>query len=364
MSEDSSPVRIQLRLEHLLWRTRGRHWDYLFLLAPSARYGHGWYSLHKEIFADFEPSILERYVVGELLDQQSLQNLVFVGTVFLDDSRRDALGRPVAHYMVWLRPGEDLHEVKKHVPQDWGHAVLSRVGYALDADDVLNAIGDDETGIRRSFESLLSASDRTMELEGPPVDPAECRDVGKKATNICSSASDPTTRRSERCLASGPSRSDSDAATNKSDWNADVSNAIAQGEAWALLHDRGWLGRKLPTLPLKLQKINRAEVFRRIIKSFSGSQDDEFIQVRTESLAERAAARYLQEFSRGFDAVVTVLVRYNRHIELSGLTQDKAHTLLAQWIGHGAVKTDLFIHNVYARLRQQAKDQLSSKDPL
>ncbi len=108
MSEDSSPVRVQLKLEHLLWRTRGRHWDYLFLVEPHARYGQGWYSLHKEVFADSEPRPEgERYVLGELLDEQSRQRMVFVGTVFLDDHRRDAFGRPIAHYMVWLRPDKD-----------------------------------------------------------------------------------------------------------------------------------------------------------------------------------------------------------------------------------------------------------------
>jgi hypothetical protein len=367
MSEDSSLVRQRLSLEHFLWRTRGRNWDYLFLVEPHSRYSHDWYPLHKQIFADSEPRLVERYVVGELSDQQSQPPLVFVATVFLDDRRKDAHGRPVAHYMVWLRPGEALRDVRKCIPQGWGHAVVSRVRYALDADDMLNVIGDDGTGIRLTFKRVLAATDRTMELEGSPVDAAECREIGviTRAMNISSSAFDHATEHSERCLAHRSGYSGAGAVTDKSDWNTAINDAIAQGEAWALLHDRGRLVQKFPTLPLTLQRINQAEVLRRIMKSFSGSQDDQFIQARTESLRKPIATRYLQGSCKGFDAVVNVLEQYERHIVLGGLAPDEAHTLLAQWIGHNALKTDRFIHNVYARLRPRAEEaRPSSEDPL
>ncbi len=90
---------LRLRLNELLYRSRGRDWDYVFLLQPPPLIGEGWYSLHRRIFSNVEPSaapVLLRGSLGVGTGQP------FLATAFTDSARRDYQSRPVAHYLTWL----------------------------------------------------------------------------------------------------------------------------------------------------------------------------------------------------------------------------------------------------------------------
>jgi hypothetical protein len=90
---------LSLRLRDVLYRTRGRDWDYSFLLQPVPLIGEGWYTLHRRIFANVEPErtpLLLRGALGIGTGQP------FFATAFTDAERVDSQARPVAHYIVWL----------------------------------------------------------------------------------------------------------------------------------------------------------------------------------------------------------------------------------------------------------------------
>lgn len=83
----------------LLYRTRGRDWDYAFLLQPPPLLGEGWYTLHRRIFAHVEPTAEPLMLRGELGIGLGHP---FFATVFTDGARRDSQDRPIAHYLAWL----------------------------------------------------------------------------------------------------------------------------------------------------------------------------------------------------------------------------------------------------------------------
>jgi hypothetical protein len=90
---------LSLSLSDVLYRTRGRDWDYGFVLQPKPLLREGWYALHRRIFANVEPTRSPLSLRGSLAIQLGQP---FFATVFTDAERRDSQGRPVAHYVTWL----------------------------------------------------------------------------------------------------------------------------------------------------------------------------------------------------------------------------------------------------------------------
>lgn len=90
---------LSLALEDVLYRTRGRDWDYSFLLQPRPLLSEGWYALHRRIFSGVEPTETPTLLRGELGIGLGHP---FFATAFVDTARRDSQGRPIAHYLAWL----------------------------------------------------------------------------------------------------------------------------------------------------------------------------------------------------------------------------------------------------------------------
>jgi hypothetical protein len=81
---------LTLQRADLLYRTRGRDWDYCFLLQPAPLLSEGWYTLHRRIFLNVEPEpspVLLRGALGVGTGQP------FLATTFTDRARRDSQGR-------------------------------------------------------------------------------------------------------------------------------------------------------------------------------------------------------------------------------------------------------------------------------
>jgi hypothetical protein len=115
---------LSLRLRDVLYRTRGRDWDYGFLLQPEPLLGEGWYALHRRIFANVEPGpepLLLRGALGVGTGR------AFFATVFADTERHDDQGRPIAHYLAWLGPAAEAAP-----GLSYGPGLVEALGPALD----------------------------------------------------------------------------------------------------------------------------------------------------------------------------------------------------------------------------------------
>lgn len=107
-------------LRRLLWRTRGRRWDYTFLLRPTVPARPAWFNTYLEIF----PEERERpgrpgsavYSDGTLPQGGEL----YVAAVVTDPVRQDLCGRPVLHLFVVVG-GE-------RPPDGWAEQLLADLG--------------------------------------------------------------------------------------------------------------------------------------------------------------------------------------------------------------------------------------------
>jgi hypothetical protein len=357
MSGDVPIIRATIRINQLLWRTRGREWDYMFLAEPLSELEGGWYSFHKNVFAALNPREKEAHVIGELFDSTAENLVPFVGAAFLDGRRTDSLGRPIAHYMTWFRQGETIASIRRTVPDGWGRKLLDRMAHALDDDEVFHASTGDESSIRHAFERALAAADLSVDVEGAAVHESDLCSVGvvKKKRSPIRKQLRASESRAARPLDFGAvaarmhaSRPDDHSSASRR--HRSVAHAIARGEAWALLNDMSRTGKSMPSVGLWFRKQDDEDDLRRLVKSFSGSQDDEFIRARLLGLRTRVINTHTDTLQRGFESVVDALIRSGEHTALASLEEQQGHTLVAEWIAHGASKNDRFVHNVYLRL--------------
>ncbi|HYP87152.1 MAG TPA: hypothetical protein VEQ59_03350 [Polyangiaceae bacterium] len=160
-------------LHELLYRTRGRDWDYAFLLQPEPLLGEGWYALHRRIFSNVEPAarpLLLRGALGVGTGQP------FLATAFTDRARRDYQDRPIAHYITWLGKAAEAAP-----GQSFGPALVEALAPAIDAVFELSpvALKRGETKpldalLQSRFSAALPA--QPLDLSGEP--PTEIRWLG------------------------------------------------------------------------------------------------------------------------------------------------------------------------------------------
>jgi len=159
---------LTLRTSELLYRTRGRDWDYCFLLQPPPLVSEGWYGLHRRIYAGVEPNQVPLVLRGALAVGLGEP---FVATAFVDDTRRDDQGRPIAHYVTWLgRSAENAPGLSFGPPLIRAlHAAVDEVfdisGRALSSGDQvpLDAL------LRQRFERALPERELTLQADDAPV---------------------------------------------------------------------------------------------------------------------------------------------------------------------------------------------------
>jgi hypothetical protein len=120
-----SDAELRIAATDVLYRTRGRDWDYAFLLQPPPLLGEGWYALHRRIFAHVEPTQEPLLLRGELGIGLGHP---FFATVFTDHARRDSQDRPIAHYLTWLGKAAEAAP-----GLSYGPGLVSALAPALDA---------------------------------------------------------------------------------------------------------------------------------------------------------------------------------------------------------------------------------------
>jgi hypothetical protein len=117
---------MRIDLDSVLWRTRGRTWDYRFVLRPVHPHIETWYDFHGDAFSGASAARDPLNIGGILLTIDG-DEVCFVATTFQDPTLRDRAGRPVAHYFVWFpaiaRGSPDLE-----LPADWGPQVVQAFG--------------------------------------------------------------------------------------------------------------------------------------------------------------------------------------------------------------------------------------------
>ena len=117
---------MRINLDSVLWRTRGRTWDYSFVLRPVHPHVETWYDFHADAFSGTAPGT-SPIIVGGVLVTVDREEVSFVATAFQDATLKDAAERPVAHYLVWF-PSLAGAPPSFEIPADWGNQVVQAFG--------------------------------------------------------------------------------------------------------------------------------------------------------------------------------------------------------------------------------------------
>jgi hypothetical protein len=161
--------RLRIGLADLLYRTRGRDWDYCFVLQPKPILSEGWYALHRRIFANVEPSPVPLLLRGSLAVGTGHP---FFATAFADPELRDCQDRPVAHYLAWFGAAAEAAP-----GLSFGPPLVRALRPAVDGVFTLNPqqLRDDgkpmDLLLRERFGAALTAADVVLEATtaGSPI---------------------------------------------------------------------------------------------------------------------------------------------------------------------------------------------------
>lgn len=117
---------MRIGLDNVLWRTRGRGWDYTFVLRPADPPVMAWYDFHADVFSEVAPG-KDPVSTGGYLHLESSKKIPFIATTFQDPTLRDAAQRPIAHYIIWF-PKTAAKPTEFVIPVDWGVQVVDAFG--------------------------------------------------------------------------------------------------------------------------------------------------------------------------------------------------------------------------------------------
>lgn len=159
---------IEIDLHHVLWFTRGKGWDYTFLLWPLLPRIADPDGLRERIFEGIKPGYLPHSITGRVRDGRERRG--YLATAFVDPARRDDEGRAIVHRIVWFPPDGNTHEV---APADWGPQLVAAMHEPYDAVSPIvmeRFLGlDHRPRIREIFVTELAQVSPRVRVEGPAV---------------------------------------------------------------------------------------------------------------------------------------------------------------------------------------------------
>lgn len=156
----------------LLWKTRGRHWDYEFVCVPATPALPAWAAALDDMLGDADP---QRGELRHGLLETDAGRVPWVGVRFLDPERKDWTGRAIQHFAVWFPPldAAAVDTLPMVVPADWHRQALAGLAATYGADE---AFGLGEEAVRTWRKTHLESRATTILRQvkaTPPVGPLE-----------------------------------------------------------------------------------------------------------------------------------------------------------------------------------------------
>lgn len=167
MKHPPSTAVLEVDLHHVLWITRGKGWDYTFLLWPLLPRIADPDGLRQRIFDGVRPGYVPQSITGRVRDGH--ERRAYLATTFIDTVRRDDAGRPIIHHLVWFPPDGDTREV---APTDWGPQLVDAVRDPYDAVspvvtyDFLGLDLNPHQRVRQLFAAELAETSPRVRVEG------------------------------------------------------------------------------------------------------------------------------------------------------------------------------------------------------
>lgn len=269
----------------ILWRTRGRHWDYAFVRTPQRIRLDGWYEFHTQTFSGALPTNepLNRGFMAAI----NGRHIPCVCTAFQDMQRTDIAGRPISHFITWFPDQKSSRSGMVALPAEWGRQVVAWFDtefqgiFDLANDKVGNAAQSDLW----THSAATAARTHQLALSGELIT-IRC-DESFELTGHSNNTPGGDVFRQSNVRPVSP---------------AAIQRAIIEGEAYAL-------GSNIVQLPTLFSFLTRDdELPERVAKSFGGSKSDKLVTDRIPGIRNRVRNTNVPSSQRrGFDAIVDVL---------------------------------------------------------
>ncbi|MCK6469034.1 MAG: hypothetical protein L6Q53_12675 [Candidatus Brocadia sinica] len=323
-----SIIEIKINLDHLLWRTRSKDQDYQFIKTPKSPSLDGWFSFFSKVFSNHEPSRNPKNILGKH------ESFWFVATCFIDDKYLDSGGRPIKQYLIWFLHGEyDIPKIKDSLANDWGKDFMSA------SEELYKPFYESSDTSKLDKENCIiieRSSDKFKKLQ--------YSDIGEI-----------------KCELSAPSLDHKTKKEVKETFEEAIRRAVEEGEALASAEYNTcsvpfYRSYKLHRIPKEIIKSDkeRERFLLCLAKSFGGSPKDQFVKVRAKNI-KSIAFKFIGKPQKGFDSIVNVFEKYNKHEKLINLDESEGKKFVSECIKGGASADDVCIRNIYLRLRELAK---------
>jgi hypothetical protein len=106
---------IELSIKEILWNTRGKSWDYLYLNIPNL--GVSWYGFISNI--EYTP---QKYILGKILFLDN-EEISFVCCQFEEPEFKDRVNRPILHTFVIFVDESQLHLLPNNLDEQLYHSL-------------------------------------------------------------------------------------------------------------------------------------------------------------------------------------------------------------------------------------------------
>lgn len=269
----------------ILWRTRGKHWDYAFVRTPRRVKLDGWYDFHTQTFSGALPTSqpMNKGFIA-LVDGR---HIPCVCTAFQDTDRVDIAGRPISHFITWFPDQASSKSGIVSLPCDWGRQVVAWFDTTFQQVFELTQDNLSHSAYSNVQTRLAATAGRAQQIQL----------TGEAVPIPCDESFELRGREDEKLGGEILGQSNAQPANA-----AAIERAIIEGEAYAL-------GSKIVPLPSLFSFLTSdGELPERIAKSFGGSKTDKLVMERIPGIRDRVRNTKLPSYPRkGFDAIVDVL---------------------------------------------------------
>ncbi len=143
--------KVSIPAGEILWRTRGRNWEYCFLLTPGIDRG-SWWRFYREVKAELNLSPSGDQAVGKIKDRAGNEH-IYLASIYLDSKLIDAAGRETEQFVVWFPTHGNFPEAG--VPENLARAWSGHFASIINSKELTNLTDHDEAGADTIFKSLL-----------------------------------------------------------------------------------------------------------------------------------------------------------------------------------------------------------------
>uniref|UniRef100_A0ACD5GN38 Uncharacterized protein n=1 Tax=Desertifilum tharense IPPAS B-1220 TaxID=1781255 RepID=A0ACD5GN38_9CYAN len=147
-------AKLEFNPSSLLWKTRGKYWDFEFISNPSYPKLDSWWSKFQEVFNDDQVDEEPKIYYGEWnFDRGEVKQ--YLAAACFDAEREDWTRRRIQHFLIWFPDDiESAQGLKNFAPADWHNQILAHLDSFFNAEDIFDLSEEEISNLRSNGKKL------------------------------------------------------------------------------------------------------------------------------------------------------------------------------------------------------------------